>query len=71
MYRKVTLLILVVLLVSFVAAAPASAEWIQNPTSGEYWYCDYYSDGYYWCYVPSTGNWLRAVPGWQYLPPGG
>jgi hypothetical protein len=53
------------------SAAPASAgEYIQHPYTGAYWYCDYYSDGYYWCYVPSYG-WTMAKPGWQYGPLGG
>lgn len=72
--RRVKLLVLVAVLavvMLVVSVAPAGAqEYIQNPASGEYWYCGYYSDGY-WCYVPSYGDWIRAVPGFQYLPPGG
>jgi hypothetical protein len=71
--RRVQLLVLAAVLTAAMlatSAAPASAEWIQNPVSGEYWNCDYYSDGYYWYYVPSYAGWTRAVPGWQYLPGG-
>ncbi len=72
--RRLKLLVLAAMLTAAMlatSATPASAEWIQNPTSGEYWYCDYYLDGYYWCWVPSYGGWTGAIPGWQYLPGGG
>ncbi len=71
--RRVRLLVLAVVLMAAMlatSAAPASAEWIQNPTSGEYWSCGYYADGY-WCYVPSYGDWVRTVPGFQYGALGG
>jgi predicted small secreted protein len=72
--RRVRLLVLALVSVATSLAlsnAPAGAqEYIQNPASGEYWYCGYYSDGY-WCWVPSYGGWIMAVHGWQYLPPGG
>lgn len=70
--KKITLIValIAIMLMSFAPAASAG-EYIANPVSGEYWYCDYYSDGYYWCYIPSAGMWTHAKPGFQYGPLGG
>lgn len=81
--RRAKLLLGIVTVAMLVAGtSPAAAqEWIQHPTVGAWWWCDYYYDGgpyegyTYWCYAPdvATGeySWLRAKPGWQYGPLGG
>jgi uncharacterized protein (DUF2062 family) len=69
--KKITLIValVAVMLMSFAPVASAG-EYVANPVTGEYWYCDYYSDGY-WCWVPSMGSWIHAAPGFQYGALGG
>jgi Spy/CpxP family protein refolding chaperone len=56
--RRIKLLVLAALLAAAMlatSAAPASAEWIQHPMTGNWWWCDYYGSEY-WCYAQNLGS---------------
>ena len=66
MTRLITMLV-VALLVTLLAAAPAGAQgytgYIEHPyPSAGLWYCDYYGSDYY-C-QDERGNWFPAAPSW-------
>ena len=42
-------------------ATVASADTWYHPNSGDYWDCNYYEDGRYWCYTYGWGTWIQAV----------
>ena len=64
---RLSTMLVVALLLSLLAAAPAGAQgytgYIEHPyPSAGVWYCDYYGSDYY-C-QDEYGNWFPANPNW-------